>query len=87
MYDIKALGGHMEKVREIVRARPAGWDTEVIEELLKWGAAPPLHSCGIIHDGRYKSIECIFVEPSGKLTEGIFVPYGVMKYKYGDRVK
>ena len=44
-YDPAILGGKAEEVEDILDEN-ATWNPDVIEELLKWGAKPPLHCAG-----------------------------------------
>lgn len=81
-YDLLQSGGCAEEIREILRSRPV-WDEETIEELLRWGARPKLHSVYDIHDnGRYKRVRCTFVHPEGVLVRNVWLPFSILMSEY-----
>ena len=64
----------LEKAVEVANARPE-WDEEVVQELLRLGARPPLVRVGRANDtGRFVTVECTFQDCNGRLVEGVVLP-------------
>ena len=84
-YDPITLGGRTEEVGEILDENPE-WNADVIEELLKWGAKPPLHVAGNgIPGQRFVSVNCTFVAPDGSLIPNVILPAGLVKLEYPEQ--
>ena len=83
-YDASALGGDADAVGEIVRDCPDKWNEEVVRELLRWGAKPPLHE----RPTRWTElstppmIECTFVQPDGSASRPLWMPLAIIKFNY-----
>lgn len=80
-YRAEELGGHQEEVLRLATLRPK-WDEEIVLELLRWGAHPPLHRIHFVHEGRFRKVQCTFVEPSGALVHDVWVTMGFLKVEY-----
>ena len=79
---IARLGGCPDKVRYIVESRDV-WDEEVVEELIRWGARPELHSVGETVQRRwFTSVECTFVQPDGRLVPHVWLSLDYLKQDY-----
>ena len=64
----------LEEAVEVANARPE-WDEEVVQELLRLGARPPLVRVGRANDtGRFVTVECTFQDCNGRLVEGVVLP-------------
>ena len=81
-YNVMMLGGHADKVGEILIARP-NWDEEAIMDLLRWGAKPPLHKIvDTLETSERSEISCVFVQPDGSLTTNVWLPISLIKFAY-----
>lgn len=86
-YDWTLLGGDSNEVAVLVDGFDV-WTEEVVEELIRWGARPPLHETKDLaaHNIHFYKLECTFVQPSGRLAKGLWINFGMMKAKYGRQV-
>lgn len=83
-YDLRTIGGIEVNVREAHEARPV-WDADVIMEMIRHGAHPPLKEIrDVVQRPRYREAECIFIQPSGVETPSIFIPVTVVMTEYRD---
>ena len=76
------------QLQEILNSR-ASWNQEMVSELLRVGATPKLHSVHkLIDRGKYREVQCTFVEPNGTLVTDIWIGLGLLKYekKYAKQV-
>ena len=81
------LGGDPEHVAEILEARPE-WDQETVEELLRWGAKPRLvRVARVVEHVHYKTACCVFVQPTGRTVENIWLPFGTLLLEYPEHVR
>jgi len=79
---VARLGGCPDKVRYIVESRDV-WDEEVVEELIRWGARPELHSVGDTVQRRwFTSVDCTFVQPNGRLVPHVWLSLDYLKQDY-----
>ena len=84
-YDSGMLGGIKVEVARVLKDRPV-WDQEAIDALFSWGGTPILHKVGVLEEGNYRKIQCVFVHPSGSLVKGIWLPFGLIKAIYPKQV-
>lgn len=85
--DAYDLGGDPDHVAEILEARPE-WDQETVEELLRWGAKPRLvRVARVVEHVHYKTACCVFVQPTGRTVENIWLPLGTLILEYPDHVR
>ncbi len=81
-YDIRSIGGIEVDVREAHAARPV-WDAEIVLEMLRHGAHPPLKNIlSVVSRRHYRDAECIFIQPSGAETPSIFIPMSIILSEY-----
>lgn len=72
----------LEEAVEVANARPE-WDEEVVQELLRLGARPPLVRVGRANDaGRFVTVECTFQDCNGRLVEGVVLPRATVVVLY-----
>jgi hypothetical protein len=86
--DCSKLGGNSRIVQEILNCR-ASWNQEMVSELLRVGATPELHSVHkVIDRGKYREVQCTFVQPNGWMVTDIWVGLGLLKVvkKYAKKV-
>lgn len=85
-YELRSIGGSEQDVMEAHAARPE-WDQEVVEEILRHGAVPPLKEVrSVVERPQYREAECIFILPSGAETQPIFLPMSIVIAKYRSKV-
>lgn len=84
-YDATALGGDAEAVRELLGKR-AVWDQEMVDELLRVGARPPLEAHRVQHNGRYRAAQCTVTEPGGRRVHNVWLPMALLHHKYAREV-
>lgn len=83
-HSLASIGGDATQVKRIHSIRPR-WDSEVVNELIRYGATPRLHEIRrVIQRVHYKDTECVFVEPSGRLVPMVFVPFCAISLLYPD---
>jgi hypothetical protein len=83
-YDPAKLGHpHMaDEYRRIADLNPT-WDEEMIEELIRWGGPPPLHSIGRERErGPCVEWNCTFVDHRGRLVPNVWMGKGWMAARY-----
>ena len=86
-YDLGDLGGDATEVSRIVECR-SGWDAEVIEELIRWGARPKLLTVHAVYDGgAYVKVQCTFVHLDGTLVPNVWMPLEYLRMDYGECVR
>ena len=84
-YDPALLGGDANEVGELLTKRNA-WDQEMVDELLRVGARPPLEVHRIHNNGRYRAAQCTVRQPCGQKVEGVWLPMSVLRRKYAEEV-
>lgn len=85
-YDVASLGNRRE-VLEILHLAESSWTSEVVEELLRWGATPPLvrvHE--VTQKPHFREARCTFAHPDGALVPNVYLPVGLLKVKYPEHV-
>lgn len=81
-YAPSELGGDEAEVAAVLELRPR-WDQETVNELFRWGASPPLFRVTrTVVRRHFTSAVCVFVQPCGRLVDGIEQPLGVLKMRY-----
>ena len=81
-YDIRSIGGDIQRIQDAHQARPE-WNTEVVTEIIRSGGCPPLVSVNsVIQRPKYREAECIFRQPSGQATKCVYVPMTIMRFAY-----
>lgn len=64
------------------------WDGELVRELLLLGVAPRLHAVVDVYRARlYVDVCCTFVEPSGRLLSGVWLPLTLLQRYYAPHVR
>ena len=59
------------------------WDQYVVDELIRIGASPPLHSLGETREQpRFTQIRCVFVDHRGQLVCDIWLSLGFVYTRY-----
>lgn len=86
-YDLRSIGGTEVDVRDAHASRHI-WDRDIVMELFRHGARPPLKEIkDVVQREHYRDAECIFIQPSGVETESIFVPMSIILTEYRDMVE
>lgn len=76
-YDARLLGSH-PRVEEVLRDF-ASWTEEVVEELFRYGALPPVGWTGEVFPHPFPKVEVRFVQPNGKLSSPTWFPVGTLQ--------
>lgn len=80
-YDATALGGDAEAVAELLGKRRV-WNQEMVDELLRVGARPPLEAHRVVDNGRFRSAQCTVTEPCGRRLADVWLPMALLRHKY-----
>ena len=81
-YDLRRLGGNEVDVREAHATRPV-WDAEIVMEMLRHGAHPPLKEIRkVVQRPHHREAQCVFIQPSGAATPSIFLPMSIVLSEY-----
>ena len=58
------------------------------EELLRWGAKPRLvRVTRVVEHTHHKTACCVFVQPTGRTVDNIWLPLGTLILEYPDHVR
>jgi len=86
-YTVDELGGDPVEVGRILECRRK-WDSEVVEELIRWGARPKLFEVRSVYDvGAYVKVQCTFVQLDGRLVHDVWMPLEYMRMDYASHVR
>ena len=81
-YDLRSIGGDLQRIQDAHEAR-SEWDSEVVLEILESAGVPPLITVNaVINRPKYREVECVFRQPSGLPTKPVFVPMSIMLFRY-----
>jgi hypothetical protein len=74
-----------EQVQRIMADFPV-WNTEVVNELLRWGATPKLHRVLEVDPSRgpFGMARCKFIQGDGTEVEGIWISLLYVRNNYGE---
>ena len=86
-YDPRILGGKVEEVADILRENVL-WNPDVVKELIRWGAHPPLFDAqGCVHGKHFTTVNCTFRAPNGTLVRNVYLPIGLVKLEYPEQTR